>query len=58
MCVCVCLFFYVKMQMTGRLLPSLLPLRVSDEMLWGREPKESKLSRESSLLCPLPPLSW
>lgn len=24
-------------------------------MLWGREPKESKLSRESSLLCPPPP---
>lgn len=42
-------------------LPSLLPLRVvSDEMLWVWEPKESKLSKESSLLCPPPPstLRW
>lgn len=39
-------------------LPSPLPLRVtSDEVLSGWEPKESKLSRESSLLCPHPPSS-
>lgn len=42
--------------------PSLLPFRVvSDESLWGREPIEFKLSRESSLLGlppPLPPRWW
>lgn len=47
---------------TPATVPSLLPFRVaSDEMLCGREPSESKLSRESSLLCPPPPppsLRW
>lgn len=51
---CVCL----HQRCEEHLLPSLLPLSVaSDEMLRGWEPNESRLSRESSLLCPPPPSS-
>lgn len=53
----------IEMQKRWVVLPSLLPLRVmSEEMLWVPEPKESKLSRESSLQWPPAPppssLSW